>query len=78
MLFTIGFRSGARIEIEVRDPTALVLEIQKAVAESPAVPRHWFADPSIGLMFQVEEVEFMLPSKLIIASGSTPLETGKT
>lgn len=62
MRYTIGFKSGARVELEVSDGTRFVNDIVAGVNKNPAAPIQWYGEP--GILLSVGEVEFIVPSHL--------------
>lgn len=62
MKYTIGFKSGNRMELDVGDGTKFVNDIVADLNKNPAAPVQWYREP--GILLAVSEVEFIVPSHL--------------
>ena len=62
MNYTIGFKSGARIEIDVIDGKDFVEGIRAGIEQNNSASAQWYSEP--GLIFVVSELEFILPSSM--------------
>lgn len=62
MNYTIGFKSGNRLELEVRNGTTFVNDIIAGMEKNPAAHVQWYREP--GILLAVSEVEFIVPSHL--------------
>ena len=62
MKYTIKFKSGTRLELDVGDGTKFVTDIVAGVNSNPAAPVKWYMEP--GILLAVSEVEFIVPSQL--------------
>jgi hypothetical protein len=60
--YTVGFRSGAQITLEVRDPEKLLKDIFDGL-EGKALEGHWYRDKGGGapLAIYLSAVEFIYP-----------------
>lgn len=64
MKYTIGFRSGKNLQIDVQDGKQFVLDIMAGIQTNPSAPCQWYASP--GILIAVSEVEFVMPSDAIL------------
>ncbi len=66
--YTIGFKSGNRLELDVSNGTTFVNDIIAGVNKNPAAPVQWYGEP--GILLAVSEVEFIVPSHLAPAASA--------
>ena len=63
MKYTIGFKSGKRLELDVKDGVEFVKDIVAGVSTKPDAPVQWHCEP--GLVLVVSEIEFIVPSHIV-------------
>ena len=63
MKYTIGFKSGKRLELDVKDGVEFVKGIVAGVSTKPDAPVQWHCEP--GLVLVVSEIEFIVPSHIM-------------
>lgn len=63
MKYTIGFKSGKRLELDVKDGVKFVKDIVAGVGTKPDAPVQWYGEP--GLVLVVSEIEFIVPSHIV-------------
>ena len=63
MKYTIGFKSGKRLELDVKDGVEFVKDIVAGVSTKPYAPVQWHCEP--GLVLVVSEIEFIVPSHIV-------------
>ncbi len=63
--YIIGFKSGERITIKVKDGIQFVDGIISGIKQSPGSQVQWFVEP--GMLLNVSEVCFVLPDSVITA-----------
>jgi hypothetical protein len=61
--YIIGFKSGERITIQVKDGVKFVDGIVSGVKQSPSSQVQWFVEP--GMLLNVSEICFALPDSAI-------------
>ena len=62
MKYTIGFKSGKKLEVDVTDGSKFVMDITTGVRENPSAPVQWYIEG--GILIAVSEVEFIVPSSI--------------
>ena len=63
MKYTLGFKSGNSIEVDVKDGKEFTNNVLTCVKQNPSALAHWYTEP--GFIFIVSELEFMAPSDMI-------------
>ena len=63
MKYTIGFKSGKILELDVKDGVEFVKDIVAGVSTKPDAPVQWHCEP--GLVLVVSEIEFIVPSHIM-------------
>lgn len=63
MKYTIGFKSGNKLELEVTDGITFVSDIIDGIKKNLAATKQWHYEP--GILLAVSEVEFIVPAHLM-------------
>lgn len=63
MKYTIGFKSGKKLEVDVKDGAQFVKDITAGVNSNPNALVQWYIE--VGILIVVSEIEFAVPSELV-------------